>query len=120
MGGSDPSDQEDTIEPVVNPLAQYHPCYFHMRVVGKADYFIISSLKDKEKEQFRISFINYSERDLFTEVIRELCLERANYQELKTLVYDNNVTGALETALITPSGVVGAGAGAVGRRRVVV
>ncbi|KAL4918679.1 hypothetical protein BDW62DRAFT_180758 [Aspergillus aurantiobrunneus] len=88
MGGSDQSDQEHATEPVVDPSAECHPCYFHMRVFGEADYFMISSLKDKAKEQFRASFTDCSERDLFVEVIKELYSERANYQELKTLAID--------------------------------
>jgi NAD(P)-dependent dehydrogenase (short-subunit alcohol dehydrogenase family) len=46
---------------------------------------MISSLKDKAREQFRTSFTDCSEKDLFAEVIKELYSERANYQELKTL-----------------------------------
>jgi hypothetical protein len=59
-----------------------------MRVFGEADYFLISSLKDKAREQFRTSFTDCSERDLLAEVIKELYSERANYQELKTLAID--------------------------------
>lgn len=86
IGGSDP--KEDAVELVIDPLAERHPCYFHMRVSGEADYFMISSLKDKAKEQIRISFTDCSEKDLFAEVIKELYSERANYQELKTLAID--------------------------------
>ncbi|KAL3482997.1 hypothetical protein BJX62DRAFT_92309 [Aspergillus germanicus] len=88
MGGSDQSDQEDAMEPIIDPSAECHPCYFHMRVFGEADYFMISSLKDKAREQFRTSFTDCSERDLFAEVIKELYSERANYRELKTLAID--------------------------------
>ena len=88
MGGSDQSDQEDATEPVIDPSAESHPSYFHMRVFGEADYFMISSLKDRAKEQFRTSFTDCSERDLFAEVIKELYSERTNYQELKTLAID--------------------------------
>jgi hypothetical protein len=38
MGGSDQSDQEDAVEPVIDHSAECHPCYFHMRVFGEADY----------------------------------------------------------------------------------
>lgn len=34
--------------------------------------------KDKAKEQFRMSFTDCSERDLFAEVVKELYSERAN------------------------------------------
>ncbi|CBF73627.1 hypothetical protein AN7973.2 [Aspergillus nidulans FGSC A4] len=88
IGGSNKSDQEDAVEPVINPAAEYHPCYFYMRVSGKADYFINSSLEDKAREQFRTSFTDCSERDLFAEVIKELYSEGANYQDLKTLAID--------------------------------
>ncbi len=64
MGGSDPSDQEDAAEPVIDPLAERHPCYFHMHVFGEADYFMISSLKDKAKEQFA-RLLRISQRGIY-------------------------------------------------------
>ncbi|KAL4866012.1 hypothetical protein BDV12DRAFT_199562 [Aspergillus spectabilis] len=82
------SDQEGVMEPVIDLLAECHPCYFHMRIFGEADYFMISDLKDIAKEQFRTSFTDCSERDLFAEVIKELYLERANYQELRTVAIE--------------------------------
>ncbi|KAL2859768.1 uncharacterized protein BJX67DRAFT_376056 [Aspergillus lucknowensis] len=88
MRGSDQSDREDAVESVIDPSAECHPCYFHMRVFGEADYFMISPLKDKAREQFPTSFTDCSEKDLFAEVIKELYSERANYQELKTLAID--------------------------------
>jgi hypothetical protein len=74
-----------------------------MRVFGEPDYFMISSLKDKAREQFCTSFTDCSERDLFAEVIKELYSERANYQELKTLAIDGVVNNlpSLRNGFIT-------------------
>ncbi|KAL5332136.1 BTB/POZ protein [Aspergillus crustosus] len=88
MDGSNQSNQEDAVEPVIDPSAECPPYYFHMRVFGEADYFMISSLKDKAREQFRTSFTDCLERDLLAKVIKELYSERANYQELKPLAID--------------------------------
>ncbi len=54
IGGSDP--KEDAVEFVIDPLAERHPCYFHMRVSGEADYFMISSLKTSKGT---VSYIFY-------------------------------------------------------------
>ncbi|KAL5333676.1 BTB/POZ protein [Aspergillus crustosus] len=83
-----PSDQEGAMDPNIDPWAKCHPCYFHMRIFGEADYFMINDLKDIAKEQFCTSFMECSERDLFAEIIKELYSDRANYQGLRTLAIE--------------------------------
>ncbi|KAJ0413315.1 hypothetical protein BJY00DRAFT_63753 [Aspergillus carlsbadensis] len=73
---------------IMDAVAECHPSYFHARMFGEADYFMINDLKDKAKDQFRLSFVDCSERDLFVEVIKELYSPRANYQELRKLAVD--------------------------------
>ena len=55
------------MERAFDSSADCRPCYFHMRIFGEADYFMINPLKDKGKAQF--CFMDCSERNLFAEVI---------------------------------------------------
>ncbi|RAL15184.1 BTB/POZ domain-containing protein [Aspergillus homomorphus CBS 101889] len=73
---------------VMDAAADCHPSYFHARMFGEADYFMINALKAKAKSEFRASFKDCSERDLIAEVIKELYSPRANYQELRKLAVD--------------------------------
>lgn len=72
-------------ERVVDSLIDCHPCYFHVRMYGEADYFMISDLKSKAEVHFCASFMASPERESFAETIEELYSTRANYQELKQL-----------------------------------
>ena len=88
-----PGDQRGSAESIVDPLAGCHPCYIHMRVFGEADYFVISDLKDRAKEQFCETLRDCYEKKFFVEIIEELYSNRANYQSLKepaiAVVIDN-------------------------------
>ncbi|KAL5051344.1 hypothetical protein BDW71DRAFT_202526 [Aspergillus fruticulosus] len=84
----DPSDQADDVDAVGDTSADCHASYFHLRIFAEADYFMISDLKDRAKEQFHASFMDCSDRNLFAEVIEELYSNRANYQELRKLAID--------------------------------
>lgn len=80
-----PSKQWGTRKPAVDTLIDCHPCYFHMRMYGEADYFMISDLKTKACEQFCASFMDFPHEEGFTEIIHELYSTRANYWELRKL-----------------------------------
>ncbi|KAF4765167.1 hypothetical protein HAV15_003392 [Penicillium sp. str.  len=67
-----PSKQWGTRKPAVDTLIDCHPCYFHMRMYGEADYFMISDLKTKACEQFCVSFMDFPHEEGFTEIIHEL------------------------------------------------
>ncbi|KAI2687588.1 hypothetical protein CBS147326_6534 [Penicillium roqueforti] len=79
------SEQRDTVELVADTLAECHPCYFHVRMYGVADYFMIGDLKSKAEGHFRASFMDCLERDSFAEMIQELYSTQANYQKLRQL-----------------------------------
>ncbi|KAL2871606.1 BTB/POZ domain-containing protein [Aspergillus lucknowensis] len=84
----DPSNQDGGVDAIVGTSADCHPSYFHLRIFGQADYFMISDLKDRAKEQFRASFMDCSDRYMFAEVIKELYSNRANYQEIRKVAID--------------------------------
>lgn len=83
-----PIEKGDNVEPAVDILADCHPCYFHVRMYGEADYFMISGLKRKAKENFLSSFLNCSEKESFSETIAELYSTRANYGKLRKLAVE--------------------------------
>lgn len=79
------SKQCGAIKWAVDPLNDFHPCYFHMRMYSEADYFMISNLETKAREQFCAIFVDFSDKEHFTEIVDELYLTRANYRELRKL-----------------------------------
>lgn len=84
----DATEQEDEgriTDPAIDPLVNCHPCYFHVRIYGEADYFMISDLKSKAEKHFCASFMNSPERESFAEIMEEVYSTRANYQELRQL-----------------------------------
>ncbi|KAI9923370.1 hypothetical protein ASPWEDRAFT_55550 [Aspergillus wentii DTO 134E9] len=83
-----PIEKGNIVGPAVDILADCHPCYFHVRMYGEADYFMISDLKGKAKEKFLSSFLNCSEKESFSETIAELYSTRANYRELRKLAVE--------------------------------
>lgn len=40
-------DEERIADPVIDSSANCHPCYFHMRMYGEADYFMIGDMDSK-------------------------------------------------------------------------
>ena len=80
-----PSEQRDNVELVADILAGCHPCYFHVRMYGVADYFMIDDLKSKAEAYFRASFMDCPERESFAGMIQELYSTQANYEELRQL-----------------------------------
>lgn len=65
-------DERVTTEPLVNSLVDCHPCYFHVRMYGEADYFMIDDLKRRAEAHFCALFISSPERESFAETIEEL------------------------------------------------
>lgn len=82
---SDTSKQWGAGKPATDTLSDCHPSYFHTRMYGEADYFMISDLKAIAREQFCASFGDFSDKDYFREIIDELYSARANYWELRNL-----------------------------------
>lgn len=76
------------LEPIVDKLADCHPCYFHVRMYGEADYFMISDLKTKAKAQFLASFMDNPKRATFADTIEELYSTHADYQQLRQLAIE--------------------------------
>lgn len=66
-------------EPVIDASVNCHPCYFHLRMYGEADYFMIEDLKSKAERNFCESFINSAETLPFAEIMEEVYSTRANY-----------------------------------------
>ncbi|GKZ97221.1 hypothetical protein AnigIFM59636_011974, partial [Aspergillus niger] len=79
------TEKGDIVEPAVGILADCHPCYFHVRMYGEADYFKINDLKIKAKGKFLASLMKRSEKELFSEIVAELYSTRANYGRLRKL-----------------------------------
>ncbi|KAJ5639330.1 uncharacterized protein N7484_007192 [Penicillium longicatenatum] len=73
------------LEPIVDPLTDCHPCYFHLRMYAEADYFMIEDLKTRAEENFCASFIDCAETEFLAQVITELYSTRANYLDLRVL-----------------------------------
>ena len=88
VGGPLEKVPSDSLESIVDPLGECHPCYIHMRIFGEADYLMISDLKDRAKEQFCESLRGCYDRKFFAEIIKELYSDRANYQSLRKLAID--------------------------------
>lgn len=80
-----PFEQRGVVELVADTLTDCHPCYFHVRMYGEADYFMIDDLKSKAEVHSRASFMNYPDRQSFTETIQEIYSTQGNYQELRRL-----------------------------------
>ncbi|GLA44642.1 hypothetical protein AnigIFM63309_004556 [Aspergillus niger] len=80
-----PIEKGAIVEPAVDMLVDCHPCYFHVRMYGEADYFMIDDLKTKAKEKFLASLMNCSEIESFSEIIAELYSTRADYGKLRKL-----------------------------------
>lgn len=81
-------DNGDITGPPVDSLLDCHPCYFHVRMYGEADYFMIDDLKSKAEVHFCASFMSSPERESFAETIEELYSTRANYQELRQVAIE--------------------------------
>ncbi|OGE47643.1 hypothetical protein PENARI_c039G01644 [Penicillium arizonense] len=81
-------DKGGLAEPIVDSLADCHPCYFHVRMYGEADYFMIDDLKSKAAVHFCASFMSSPERESFADTVEELYSTRANYQELRQLAIE--------------------------------
>lgn len=79
------SEQMDAID---ESLADCHPCYFHLRMYGEADYFLIKDLKTKAAENFRDSFENCSEKQILALVIKELYSTNADYRDIRKSVIE--------------------------------
>lgn len=84
----DEGDNGDITGPPVDSLLDCHPCYFHVRMYGEADYFMIDDLKSKAEVHFCASFMSSPERESFAETIEELYSTRANYQELRQVAIE--------------------------------
>ncbi|KAJ5377366.1 uncharacterized protein N7496_004775 [Penicillium cataractarum] len=76
-------DESVVTEPLVNSILDCHPSYFHLRMYGEADYFMIDDLKRKAEAHFYASFMSSPKAESFTETIEELYSTRANYLELR-------------------------------------
>lgn len=76
------SEQMDAID---ESLTDCHPCYFHLRMYGEADYFMIEDLKIKAEENFRDSFENCSEKQILAQAIKELYSTNADYRDIRKL-----------------------------------
>ncbi|KAJ5752828.1 hypothetical protein N7520_009745 [Penicillium odoratum] len=76
------SEQMDAID---ESLTDCHPCYFHLRMYGEADYFMIEDLKIKAAENFRDSFENCSEKQILAQAIKELYSTNADYRDIRKL-----------------------------------
>ncbi|KAK9847944.1 BTB/POZ fold [Penicillium brevicompactum] len=74
------SEQMDAID---ESLTDCHPCYFHLRMYGEADYFLIKDLKIRAAENFRDSFENCSEKQILARVIKELYSTNADYRDIR-------------------------------------
>ncbi|GLA00612.1 hypothetical protein AnigIFM60653_009362 [Aspergillus niger] len=85
MNKKGPNEEENNVEPAVDILADCHPCYFHVRMYGEADYFMIDDLKIKAEEKVLASLVNCSEVDSFSQIIAELYSGRADYERLRKL-----------------------------------
>ncbi|KAI2994449.1 hypothetical protein CBS147346_10487 [Aspergillus niger] len=85
MNKKGPNEEENNVEPAVDILADCHPCYFHVRMYGEADYFMIDDLKIKAEEKVLASLVNCSEVDSFSQIIAELYSGRADYGRLRKL-----------------------------------
>ncbi|KAJ6019785.1 hypothetical protein N7499_003118 [Penicillium canescens] len=81
-------DKGGLTEPIVDSLADCHPCYFHVRMYGEADYFMIDDLRSKAGMHFCASFMSSPERESFADTAEELHSIRANYQELRQLAIE--------------------------------
>lgn len=79
------SEQMDAID---ESLADCHPCYFHLRMYGEADYFLIKDLKIKAAENFRDSFENCSEKQILALAIKELYSTNADYRDIRKSVIE--------------------------------
>lgn len=78
----------DIGKPDVDTWPNCHSCYFHVRMYGEGDYFMISDLKRKAKEKFLASLINCSEKKCFSETITELYSTHAKYELLRKLAIE--------------------------------
>lgn len=88
-------DEEMTAEESIPSLTSCHPSYFHVRMYGEADYFMIDDLKARAMAYFRASFMDKPENESFSDVIKELYSMRANYRALKEVAIEmivNNIS----------------------------
>jgi hypothetical protein len=78
----------EQLDPIVDILTDCHPCYFHVRMYGEADYFMISDLKTKAKAHFLASFMGNPKRTTFADTIEELYSTQADYRQLRQLAIE--------------------------------
>ncbi|KAJ5175142.1 uncharacterized protein N7482_001019 [Penicillium canariense] len=76
-------DERVVTKPLVESLVDCHPCYFHVRMYGEADYFMIDDLKRKAEVHFCASLLSSPKTESFEEAIEELYSTRANYHKLR-------------------------------------
>lgn len=76
-------DESVVTEPLVDSLLDCHPCYFHIRMYGEADYFMVDDLKRKAEVHFCASFMSSPKAESFAKIIEELYSTQANYHELR-------------------------------------
>ncbi|KAJ6126262.1 hypothetical protein N7471_010755 [Penicillium samsonianum] len=89
--GKDPFEHGVALEPVGDILADFHPCYFHVRMYGEADYFMINDLKAKAKAHFLACFMDNPKRKPFADTIEELYSTQADYRQLRQLAIETIV-----------------------------
>ncbi|KAJ5249531.1 hypothetical protein N7524_011847 [Penicillium chrysogenum] len=66
---NDPFEQSAASESSVDVLASCHPCYFHVRIYGEADYFMINDLKTKATAYFHpVSWIVSKKNSLWAQL----------------------------------------------------
>jgi hypothetical protein len=78
-------EQRHAVDPMSDNWPVYHPCYFHLRMYGEADYFMINELKSKAEARFCAALGDFPDKESFAEVVKELYSSRAKYCELKKL-----------------------------------
>lgn len=66
----------------VTDLTSCNAAYFHMRIYGEADYFMIDDLKAMANEYFRAS-LTLKPWGEFVKIVKEAYSTRADYQEIK-------------------------------------
>ncbi|OQE13952.1 hypothetical protein PENSTE_c041G04559 [Penicillium steckii] len=84
-GGAPLKGISEQIEAIDELLANCHPCYFHLRMYGEADYFMIDDLKIRAEENFRNLFANCPEKEILVQTIKELYSARADYRDIRKL-----------------------------------
>ncbi|KAJ5876031.1 uncharacterized protein N7529_001615 [Penicillium soppii] len=85
---TDNRDNGQMTDVVLDVAVSYHPSYFHLRMYGEADYFMVSDLKCNAERHFCESFLNSTETLPFAEIVEEVCSTQANYHGLRQLAIE--------------------------------